>query len=237
VKARMRARVLTCGIAFSSLAIVGMLPAADVSGDRRAGGQVRFKVCAARNLKGLRFESRTGVVESLKFYSSSRSREYAFTGEGPILFFRESDGEPRIVEAVVDTAGLPANALFIFLARDKDGGTRNAGYDVVVYDDSDERLPRRHVAVANLSEFPLECRLGDSRFSLASGGFSVPYRVKRSVSLAITMVSGSPVFEYPLVRLERGERALLILFPPYLLGSAEVQARWLRDTRGSERKE
>jgi hypothetical protein len=226
--------VIYCWIATCGIAGRAALPTDEAvveGGTGAVGMPVRFKVYSERKWEGLRFEPREGVVEELKFYSSSRSPVHIYTGDGPIVFYRmaeEAEGERRVA-AVVERNNLPEEALFIFVERKSSGAANAGGFDVIVFEDGKKQLPARHVVIANLAGFPLQGRLGNEKFLLSPGDFSPPFRLNRSRALALATVSGVPVFDYPGARMEADERALLILFPPYLPGSPEVQARWLRE--------
>jgi hypothetical protein len=76
--------------------------------------------------------------------------------------------------------------------------------------------------------------VGDRATSLATG-LNVPVTIARSTAVILrTMVKNRSLQAYAgTVELRRGERALLVLLPPFYRGSAEVQSRLLIDRPGS----
>ena len=103
-------------------------------------------------------------------------------------------------------------------------------YRVYVLDDSAVRQPPGTLTLVNLSGLPLNGAAGRSFVNLRDT-LVAPFAVGRSakVELRVPYAGRSYQAYADTVELEAGERALLILFPPFRPGSLEVQSRLLID--------
>ncbi len=196
-----------------------------------------FTVYSLERLSGLNYLQGDRVTgTAINFFSSSRSPVYEYEGVNPIVFFTE-EADPT----AVDTGGIRRRAvaqvnlpmpggryLFIFF-RD----TRTDGEEYLVYPlpDSTRDLPFGTIRFFNATPFTLEGLVGGDRVQFTPGP-SQHFRVsggKLSVALGFSHEGKfHRSFNSPL-DLESDARGLLMIFPPFVKGSAILQTRYLRD--------
>jgi hypothetical protein len=184
---------------------------------------VHFTVFALRPFEHVVFLPSADVEPlPLKFYPTARSPEVAYVGEMPVSFSDES-GE------TVAFASIPpeiAKALLIFVPS----GRQYPKYEIHVLDDGALRHRPGGVAFVNLSGLQLVGKLGSHAIALGPG-LSSTLKITSAAELLLESQVGSRRFRSysQSIELAPGERALLILFPPYYRASLEVQARLLID--------
>ena len=191
---------------------------------------IEFSVYAQERLRNIGFESTDGAYHEVTLYSGSRSDRFRVRG-GVLRFTQGGAEDRRIAVAEVDATLLPPEGLIVFVPT---GSTRRSEkasrrFDFHVVDDSVRQCPVGHLRVLNLSGFDLEGRLGDVSFGLAAGAVSPAAKVGAGLRVEIFARKGRTAFYEPDLSLEENERGLLILFPPFLSGSIEVQPRLLRE--------
>jgi hypothetical protein len=172
----------------------------------------------------------------LKFYSSVRSEEYQYEGVNPIIFFKETpaptaDDPNAIQRTKVAEVNIPAPGgkfLFIFFP---DKSSDKETYNVYPLDDSTQALPYGSIRLFNATQFTLEGVLGRERINLKPGP-SESYRVNgNKVSLGLGFRYDGEFhqsFNSPL-ELNKGARGLMMIFPPWVKGSAIVQTRFIKE--------
>ena len=196
--------------------------------------QVEFSVFCLQRLNGLKFINTEGQIETLRFFSSSRSPKYIYRGTSPIKIFRERPAvgaiQPTDLQRIpVAEARIPSSArklLLVFLAAP---GATGLQYTVYPFDDSLANLPANHIAIFNLSGFTLHGSIGD-RHVLLKAGPSISYPLRGDIiELRFGTYFGDrfrQTYFSPII-LTNNQRAILFFYPPYLKGSPEVQPRLL----------
>ena len=190
--------------------------------------RVRFTVVSARAATGLTYVPRTGQAATpLVLYPTARSPRYEYRGTMP-LRFTDAATKSVIAEATVPLEITEALLLLVPLEPAPATGLR---YQTYVLDDSAIRQASGTLSILNLSGFTLAGTVGDKATALATG-LNVPVPIARSAAVVLrTTVKNRSLQAYAgTVELRRGERALLILLPPFYRGSGEVQSRLLLDT-------
>jgi len=193
--------------------------------------RVRFTVVSARAAAGLTYVPRTGQAATpLVLYPTARSPRYEYRGAMP-LRITDAATKSVIAEATVPPEITEAVLLLVPIEPAPATGLR---YQTYVLDDSTMRQASGTLSILNLSGFVLAGTVGDRATSLATG-LNVPVTVARSTAVVLrTTVKNRSLQAYAgTVELRRGERALLVLLPPFYRGSAEVQSRLLIDRPGS----
>lgn len=224
-------------ISFSRAALVRIVLAAmlltfSASEDSRAaapvaGQVVRFTVFGLRSPGEVAFTPKVGAApQKLRFYPTARSPRYEYRGPMPLRFV---EPETNTVIAEVTVPPGSAEVLLVFSPSDeKSPGSRRA--QVAVVEDSFARHPAGTVTILNLSGRTLTGTVND-RIVTLEPGLNQPVTAGRSAAVRLTTtVRGRVVQSYAgTAALGRDERALLVLFPPFNPGSAEVQGRLLVD--------
>lgn len=189
---------------------------------------VHFTVFALRPVEPMVFQPEVDAQpQPLKFYPTARSPEYTYTGEMPLLFTDARSGE------VVASAAIPASiakAVLIFAALPSNHSRSGPRYQIHVLDDGPLRHGRSGLSFVNLSGLDFDGRLGSRRITLGAG-VTPSFQISGNTELLLeTTRAGRRYRSYSQsIALASGERALLVLFPPYYTGSLEVQARLLID--------
>jgi hypothetical protein len=193
--------------------------------------RVRFTVVSARAAAGLAYVPRTGQAATpLVLYPTARSPRYEYRGAMPL---RITDAATKIVVAEATVPSEITEALLLLVPIEPAPAT-GLRFQTYVLDDSAVRQASGTLSILNLSGFALSGMVGDRATSLATG-LNVPVAIARSTAVVLrTTVKNRSLQAYAgTVELRRGERALLVLLPPFYRGSAEVQSRLLIDSHGS----
>lgn len=186
----------------------------------------RFTVFSARPVEGVAFAPNArAAAQKLVFYPTARSPRYEFRGAMP-LRFTDASG------AVVAEATVPPemhDVLLLFSAMEPTPST-GLRYQVAVLDDGAARHGPSGLAIINLSGLALAGTVGTGEVTLKSG-LNPTMQVSRTAKIALrTAFKGRSYQSYAgTLEMKAGERALLILFPPFYKGSLEVQSRLLVD--------
>lgn len=188
---------------------------------------VRFTVFSLRPVKELAFVARPGgAPQQVVFYPTARSPRYEFRGPMPVRFVEAGSGAV-VAEATIPPAISEALLLFVALDTPTAAGLR---FQIAVLDDGGARHGAGGMAIVNLSGLELSGVVGRHAVILKSG---LHPALAVSGSTAIALRAAHDARTYPSysdqLEMEPGERALLLLFPPYYPGSLEVQSRLLVD--------
>ena len=202
---------------------------------RAAEQAFHFTVFSARPLADLTFGPRAGAPPvKLVFYPTARSPRYEFRGAPPLRLVEGPSGAV-VAEAVVPPDIREALLLLTPIEpapADSTGSWRTAGlrYRVAVLDDGAARHGPGGLAIINFSGLALSGIVGRSEVTLKDG-LNPTLAVGRSAKVQFrTPFKGRSYQSYAdTVELNKNERALLILFPPFYTGSLEVQSRLLID--------
>lgn len=195
---------------------------------------VRFTVFAARPVADLAFSPRADAApQELVFYPTARSPQYEFRGAMPLRFVDATTG------SIVAEANIPSGireAFLLFLPIEASASSDGAGsagalrYRIAVLDDGAARHGAGALAIVNLSGLALGGTV-DKEVVTLKPGLNPTLAIGRSATVALNTVAKNRSYRAytGAVTLARGERALLVLFPPFYKGAFEVQARLLID--------
>ena len=196
----------------------------------QAGPSLRFTVFAAKPVTGLAYVARSkGAPQKLQFYPTARSPRYEYQGPMPLRLLDATTGEV-VAEAVIPAGVRDALLLLTPVEAGKKGPGTSIRYQVAVLDDGTARHGVGGLAIINFSGLELSGTVNREKVALKPG-LNPTLPVGRSAQVAFsTVFKGRNYRAYnATVSLQRNERALLILFPPFYPGALEVQARVLVD--------
>lgn len=188
---------------------------------------VRFTVFSARPVSDLAFHPQPGApAENLEFYATARSPRYEYRGAMPLQFL-DPDG------ALVAEADIPTtmrDVLLLFMPATAPALSGKRSYRIGVIDDSAARHGPGGLVLINLSGLQLT-GIVNRRAVILAAGSNPPIAAGPQIAMTLRTVFNGRSYqafahEFDLAP---GERALLILFPPFYPGSLEVQSRLLRD--------
>lgn len=188
---------------------------------------VRFTVFSARPIADVSFvPSANGAAQKLVFYPTARSPRYEYRGMAPIRFTEAASGR------VVAEASIPPDvrdALLLFVPIEPAPAT-GLRYQISVLDDGAARHGPGGLAIINLSGLPLSGTVGPHAVILKAG-LNPTLAVGNSAKIVLRTALKNRTYQSyaDAVEMDRSQRALLILFPPYYRGSLEVQSRMLLD--------
>lgn len=191
-----------------------------------AAPAVRFTVFAAEPIEGLGYAPQPGgAVVRLTFYPTARSPRYEHRGRQPLQLVDTRTGE-TVAEATIPD-GVREALLLVSSTKDATGPAR---YQVTVLDDGPRQRGVGQIQILNLSGLELAGELNGRRIGLESG-LNPAVSAGRSARLVLraSFRGRSYLSWHDTIPLGPPDRALLILFPPYLAGSLEVQTRVLLD--------
>ena len=223
---------LVLGSAFSAMAQIDEEPIV----------KAEFTVYSLHRLSDLHFVDGDRKGSSpLTFYSSARSNTYEYEGINPIIFFREDPSptteNPTAVKRVkVGEVTLPPGRGRYLLIFFPDKDTEAEDYHVYPLDDSTSALPYGCLKLFNATPYTLEGIVGRERVQLKPGpsgsfrmqGSSISVGLGFSYEGTFHQSYNSPI------RLNKESRGLMMIFPPFVKGSAIVQTRLLREGRKEE---
>lgn len=195
---------------------------------------LRFAVFGPSEIRELSFQPQPGApAVALVPSPTARSPRYSYRGGPSIRFSGTQDGKV-VAQAVIPT-GL-SDVLLLFLPR-AEVAKAGPAYEVVVLDDSVGALGVGALAIVNLSGLPLSGTLGNQALTLRDG-WNAAGSVSRGARIVLsTKVNGREFVAYEGgLSLRPGERALLILQPPFYAGSPQVRATLLVDQPSTSRK-
>ncbi len=186
---------------------------------------LRFSVFAATPPAGLTFVPRPGAEpQKVAFQPTARSRRHDYRGPMPLRF---NDATGKTVAEATVPAGL-REVLLLFTAAP--AGDAGLPYRIAVLDDSALRLGAGGLAMINLSGLALTGTVNAAKVTVAPG-LNPALAVGRSAKIELHTTFKGRVYQAyaATVALKAGERALVILFPPFNPGSLEVMPRVLLD--------
>jgi hypothetical protein len=218
-----------CGLGVAALGL----------GARRLRGQaegpplvtVRFTAFAVRPPTDVAVALRPGAApQKLVFHPNARSVRLEYRGTAPLRFV-----DPAAVGTVVAEVSVPPEIkepLLLFIPADPKAKA-TLRYQVAVLDDSVARHGPGGLVIVNLSGLALAGTVNTESVTLRPG-LNPPLAIGASgkVVLRTTFKERSYQSYTGTVALKRGERALLLLFPPFNPGGLEVQPRLLVDQPG-----
>lgn len=191
----------------------------------------RFTVFSAKPIADLAFVPRAGApTQKLQFYPSARSPRYEYRGAMPLRFV---DDTGAVVAEATIPAGL-ADALLLFTALDGDqkatGSASTLRYQIAVLDDGAARHGPGGLAIINLSGLPLTGTVNKDAVILQPG-LNPTLTVGTSATIVLqTKLKNKSYRAYAdTLTLNKNQRALLLIFPPFYKGALEVQSRVLID--------
>lgn len=212
------------------------LAAADSAAPAEPEVKVHFTVFSAVPISGIGFVAKPDApLTPVAFYPTARSPRYEYVGTNPLRFqsipVAGANGAAADAKSMAEVTFAPnlheAFLLFEPMMPPAKDGVR---YRVYVLDDSAVRQPPGTLTLVNLSGLPLNGAAGRSFVNLRDT-LVAPFTIGRSakVELRVPYAGRSYQAYADTIDLEAGERALLILFPPFRPGSLEVQSRLLVD--------
>lgn len=183
--------------------------------------------------RGLFVRAAPGQIVPLTFASVQRSVEYRYRGPRRIAFVRQIASERGPTWAEVSAVEVPTTVskpLFIFFPRAGGGADQGGEWAVCVFDDAEQKFPRRSLSLINASGKTLTGLAGEQSVTLEPGpGPTFGSGDELKLQLAIEHQGRFyPAFER-IFDLEEDERALCILLPPPTPASPAVRSFLLRE--------
>ena len=169
---------------------------------------------------------------TIRTHSLARVGPYSFKGGRQISFFDTLTKEP------VATVTLPSDSkrwllIFVKNTRHEDDPENQPKYKIYPFNDSRQNLPNLALVFLNLSKMELSGTIENKKISLASGE-SEPLRIAESLRIVLKTpdLYGGKMLPAHIknYRFEPNHRYLMILFPPVLKGSADVDVRFLSES-------
>jgi hypothetical protein len=170
---------------------------------------------------------------SIKTHSLARMGPYNYKGTSRLKFY---DALNNNLVARVNIPNDSKKWLLIFVKnpRFKSNPDKNLKYLIYPFNDSLRNLPKNSLVFLNISGKELDGLLEDKRVAL-SAGESEAYRVQESlpVNLWAHGFNGKELLPALIktYRFEPDHRYLIILFPPVLTGSVDLDIRLLAETQ------
>lgn len=218
----------TLGIVRWLLAMVFLVRGGPAVAQPRAGPQriVRFSVFAPEPIEGLGYAPPTGAAtQPLRFYPTARSPALEHRGNQPLRLVQVATG--RIVAEVAIPEGVRQALLLVTPEPIVPGPV---SFRVAVLDDGPGQRGAGQVQVLNLSGLNLVGELNGRRLEFRAG-LNPAVTAGRAARLVLRagFRGRSYLSWHDTIDLGPTSRALVLLFPPFLPGSLEVQTRVLRD--------
>ena len=188
---------------------------------------VRFTVFSARPIADISFVPRpNAALQKLVFYPTARSPRYEYRGAAPIRFTEAASGRV-VAEASIPPEVRDALLLFVPIEPAPASGLR---YQISVLDDGAARHGPGGLAIINLSGLALSGTVGPHAVILKAG-LNPTLAIGNSAKIVLRTAFKNRTYQSyaDAVEMDRSQRAVLILFPPYYRGSLEVQSRMLLD--------
>jgi hypothetical protein len=199
------------------------------------GVKVHFTVFSAVPITGLGFRAKPDAPPTpVAFYPTARSPRYEYVGANPLRFQSiptAADGATAEFKALAEVTFAPTmREAFLLFEPMLPAAREGVRYRVYVLDDSTVRQGPGTLTFVNLSGLPLSGSAGRSFVNLRDA-LVATFTVGHSAPVALKVPYGGRNYQAygETIDLEPGERALLILFPPFRAGSLEVQSRLLID--------
>ena len=167
----------------------------------------------------------------IRTHSLARIGPYSYEGGNRISFY-DSLSKEKVAEVA-----MPAGSkkwLFIFVKNTRYEGdpTNNLKYKIYPFDDSRRNLPGNGLVFINLSKMKLSGKLGDKTIELKSGE-SEPFRIAERLGVVLKTpdLYGQKMLTAHMKNygFKPNYRYLMIVFPPVLKGSADVDVRFLSE--------
>lgn len=164
-------------------------------------------------------------------HTLARSDPYRFKGTGSIQFYNPQTSKP------LGSVSLPRESdqwLLVFLRnpRHPQNPTQHPQYLIYPFNDSFARLPNNSLAFINLSGKRLDGLLANQRVHIGHGA-SACFGVQASIGMNLWMrgLNGNELLQAlsKTYHFTPNNRHLLILFPPVLAGSADLDVRLISE--------
>lgn len=168
---------------------------------------------------------------SVRTHSLSRTGPYSYKGGNRISFYDSLSNE------TVGEVTLPQGStrwLLVFVKNTfQDKGSANVlKYKIYPFDDSRRNLPGNGLVFLNLSGMALSGKLGDETIELTPGE-SEPFLIAENLQISLWTPDHYKQKLLPAhiknYSFQRNHRYLMILFPPVLKGSADIDVRFLNE--------
>lgn len=183
-------------------------------------------------------------MEEIFFRPRNRSLEsYEYSGSPQLNFYREDglneDGEMQYRK--VAQASVTGSEILVFFTQSKAEGEDTMEFSTLAIDDSPGGLPSDSVSFINLTKVPFVCRFMDKDMMLQPGQ-SAPVSVKEKlaeevfIGLAITNENSHRVVLKNRWRFHPGNRHLILLLPPQVLGSFRIRAYRISEFVGENQR-
>ncbi len=202
---------------------------------------LQFSVYAQARINGVAFINSGGEPEELTFYSSSLSDPYQYEGDGTLLFYdavelRESepDNQPLPL-ARLRVTGEVQDAVLVFFpnpAHTAFGGNASEvdKFRVFAFSNCFSDRPAGTITLFNASGREVAGRIGERRISVGAGiGEPIYVGSATRVQLAARTDQRVALFYDQPMRLDRNERMLFVIFPPFVENTTALQHRLIRD--------
>jgi len=207
---------------------------------------IQFRVFALNTINGLCFQpALKAVAREIVFFSSERSSAYRYKG-GASLAFYEGTGSSspipgptgEITSPPVALAMLPPGVkqvMLLFFPK-RQPAADGLKYDVVVIEDSLEKVPLGMAVTLNASGQNYEGRVGTVPIQIPPGQ-GVPFKVVGRVHTQLAARVNGQAFRAATfdLKLNAQQRAWVLLFPPYAIGEFQPQIRVLYESQSSLR--
>ncbi len=215
-----------CGLGAAALVCGGRTLSAQVGGAPLI--TVRFSAFSVRPPSDVALALRPGAApQKLVFHPNARSVRLEYRGTLPLRFV-----DPAAVGTVVAEVAVPPEIkepLLLFMPSDPKAKA-TLRYQVAVLDDSIARHGPGGLVIVNLSGLALAGTVNAEAVTLRPG-LNPPLAMGASGKVVLRTTFKERTYQSyaGTIALKRGERALLLLFPPFNPGGLEVQPRLLVD--------
>jgi hypothetical protein len=206
--------------------------------------QIEFTVYGQYPLRGVEYlptgemaiaaGTQAEAPRAIETHSLSRRGPYNFTG-GSVIRFRETATGQEVASVRIPENSDKWLLVFVRNPLHKTDPQKNPKYLIYPFDDSLARFPGNSLIFLNISGKALEGSLNGNRIKLGKGE-SGRFRIQKSLPISLWMRDFSGDRYIPAhintYYFEPEHRYLIVLFPPALRGSADLDVRFLvEDTR------
>jgi hypothetical protein len=212
-----------------------------VHAEKKAFRTVEFSVYGQYSVRGVGFspvsEEAVAAGEKpqppihIETHILSRVGPYLYRGGDTLTFFN-LETEKRVAQVRIPRGSDRWLLIFVRNPRYRDDPENQLMYLVYPFDDSLSNLPKDNLVFLNISGKNLDGLVEDKRMQIGHGE-SEPLRVQESLPLNLWAKDFSGERLLPALiktyHFEHGRRYLILLFPPVLRGSPDLDVRFLAD--------